>query len=83
MSFWRRDKLDSKEYQNLSKKIDLFYVNLASVETDLEFLKHDLKKWKMKKIKPVQEEETSTGIVDGFDEMRKLNKQHPPHKDSW
>jgi len=61
--FW---KIKSKEYLELKRK-------LLEIELDVEQLQQ---RWK-KKIKPKkdEEDETPSTFNDGFDDLRKLNKE--------
>lgn len=69
-NFWKEKKqIDSKEYIELRKKLDV-------IELDVEQLQNRFKR----KMKPKTEEEETrpSGIDDGMDELRKLNKEYPP-----
>jgi len=69
--FWKRKtKLDSDEFIKLKRLI-------AALEVDVEQLQQRFKR-KIKTKAAPEEEEVSSSFNDGFDELRKLNKEQNP-----
>lgn len=66
--FWK--KIKSSEYKELKQQIDLLWLEVDVIT----------KRWQRRVTKKadVPEETTGSGIDDGFDELRKLNKENIP-----
>ena len=66
MLFWKK-KLQSKEYRDLKQQIELLWIEIDIIT----------QRWK-RKVKPKQLDELpdeTKGFNDGFDDLRKLNKE--------
>jgi len=66
--FWKKTTLQSKEYLELKREIALIWI-------ELDVLSLRYKRKVTKKLDSTEEAEPKA-IDDGFDELRKLNKEH-------
>ncbi len=78
MFFWKQKKED-KLYQVLLKKYELVEAILKVVEKDIEIINIKLKKraYKDPHSDENPKDEPEPTINDGFDALRKLNKEFP------
>lgn len=68
--FWKKKNLESKEFLELKKEISLIWIEL-----DVLSMRY---KRKVTKKQSTDEDSTPSAIDDGFDDLRKLNKEYNP-----
>jgi len=68
MLFWKRKEINSKEYLELKRELALIWIEIDVLASRY--------KRKVTKKQESTEETTNPPIDDGFDELRKLNKEH-------